>query len=167
MAQQELPTLDNTHRSAVSLARRLLDPLAEFVKIPPKSLGVGQYQHSVPEKTLETEAENCFVEAISKVGVDLSTCSAELLQYVPGLGEKRAKMIIENRGKLKKKKDLLEKMKGIGEKIFEQVKGFFLHGLQSREWRNDLYRIYFFFKFVFYKQHAQERTIYNHIFFHP
>ncbi|CAD7940928.1 unnamed protein product [Amoebophrya sp. A120] len=127
LAQQELPDLDVTHRSAVSLARRLVDPLAELCKVPPQSLGVGQYQHSVPEKMLAKEAQSCFEESIAAVGVDLNTCSAELLQYVPGIGRQRALDIIrareENSG-FRTKLDLKKKVKGIGEKVFRECSGF-------------------------------------------
>lgn len=130
--------MDINHRSAVSLARRVIDPLSELCKIEPESLGVGQYQHDVDKNTLALELKNCVESCVANVGVDLSTCSESLLKYVPGIGPARAKKIIEHRekgnhmevgGKKRKKTGLLSKsdicnIPGIGEKVLKQAAGF-------------------------------------------
>ena len=138
LAKSELPNMDINHRSAVSLARRVIDPLAELCKIDPESLGVGQYQHDIEKSVLGNELRKCVESCVAKVGVDLTTCSESLLKYVPGIGPAKAKKIIEYReGKLtekvaskqKKKLQLLCKqdlcnVQGIGEKILKQAAGF-------------------------------------------
>ena len=138
LAKSELPNMDINHRSAVSLARRVIDPLAELCKIDPESLGVGQYQHDIEKSVLGNELRKCVESCVAKVGVDLTTCSESLLKYVPGIGPAKAKKIIEYReGKLtekaaskqKKKLQLLSKqdlcnVQGIGEKILKQAAGF-------------------------------------------
>ena len=130
--------MDINHRSAVSLARRVIDPLSELCKIEPESLGVGQYQHDVDKNTLASELKSCVESCVANVGVDLSTCSESLLKYVPGIGPARAKKIIEHReksanieagGKKRKKTGLLSKsdlcnIPGIGEKVLKQAAGF-------------------------------------------
>ena len=130
--------MDINHRSAVSLARRVVDPLAELCKIEPESLGVGLYQHDIDKNVLSNELRKCVESCVAKVGVDLTTCSANLLQYVPGVGPVKAKRIIEyregnsgetNTGKQKARKSLLSKkdlcnVQGIGEKLMKQAAGF-------------------------------------------
>ena len=130
--------MDINHRSAVSLARRVIDPLSELCKIEPESLGVGQYQHDMDKASLSTELKSCVESCVANVGVDLSTCSESLLKYVPGIGPVKAKKIIEYRekivnndvgGKQKKKTGLLSKsdlcnVQGIGEKVLKQAAGF-------------------------------------------
>lgn len=126
VARDEFPEYDVTVRGAVSIGRRLMDPLAELVKIDPKSIGVGQYQHDVDQKllmkSLQTRVELC----VNKVGVDLNTSSKELLTYVSGLGPKLAKSIVEHRnsnGIFTSRHKLLD-VPGLGKKAFEQCAGF-------------------------------------------
>ena len=129
--------MDINHRSAVSLARRVIDPLAELCKIDPENLGVGQYQHDIDKSVLAIELRKCVESCVAKVGVDLTTCSESLLKYVPGIGPIKAKRVIEFReGKLgdknerkRKKASLLSKkdlcnVQGIGEKVLKQAAGF-------------------------------------------
>lgn len=126
LAIEEFPTLDIDLRSAVSLARRLLDPMAELVKIPPEAIGVGQYQHDMDPKLLKETLENATIDAVNEVGVWLNTASFSLLRYVNGIGEKLAKEIIlykEKNGPFKTRKDLL-KVKGFGPKAFMDASGF-------------------------------------------
>jgi protein Tex len=126
LANEEFPDFDVTQRSAVSIARRAQDPLAELVKIDPKSIGVGQYQHDVDQKKL-TEQLGAVVESVvNAVGVDLNTASGALLQYVAGIKAAVAKAVVEYReanGKFKSRKELM-KVKGLGAKAFEQCAGF-------------------------------------------
>jgi uncharacterized protein len=126
LAREELPDLDVTLRGAVSIARRVLDPLAELVKIDPKSIGIGLYQHDVNQKQLE-EALNSVVETVvNRVGVDLNTASAALLTHVAGIGPKLAQNIVAYRnanGPFKNLKEL-KKVPGVGPKAFEQAAGF-------------------------------------------
>lgn len=126
LAAEEFPQFDVGQRSAVSIARRLQDPLSELVKIDPKSIGVGQYQHDMNQKhlgeTLEGVVENC----VNKVGVDLNTASASLLEYVSGINKMLAKNIVayrEENGAFKNRKQLLKVAK-LGPKAFEQCAGF-------------------------------------------
>jgi uncharacterized protein len=126
IAREEFPEYDVTVRGAVSIGRRLLDPLAELVKIDPKSIGVGQYQHDVDQselrKSLDQTVENC----VNKVGVNLNTASKHLLTYVSGLGPSLAQNIVNYRAKngaFKSRKELL-KVPRLGEKAFEQAAGF-------------------------------------------
>jgi len=126
IAQEEYPNLDVTIRGAISIAGRLRDPMAALVKIDPKSLGIGQYQHDVNQKDLALKLENITVDLVNKVGVDLNSSSYKLLSFVSGISEKLAKNIVEHRTKIKRftsKKQLLE-VKGIGAKAYEQAVGF-------------------------------------------
>ena len=126
VAREEFPDLDLTVRGAISIARRLQDPLAELVKIDPKSIGVGQYQHDVNQsqlkKGLEAEVESC----VNRVGVDVNTASTSLLSYVSGVGPALAKNIIEYRSKngLFKKREELKSVSRLSDKVFEQSAGF-------------------------------------------
>lgn len=126
LAQEELPNLDINLRSAVSLARRVIDPISEYVKIPPRSLGVGLYQHSVNEKRLDEMLDIVVRECVSTVGVDVNVASLQLLQKVSGLNKKSAANIIEYRrtkGRILNR-ETITKIKGIGPKSFEQSAGF-------------------------------------------
>ncbi len=126
LARAELPGLDVSLRGAVSIARRVLDPLAELVKIPPKSIGVGMYQHDVDQKAL-AEALHATVESVvNHVGVDLNTASPALLTYVSGIGPKLAEKIVAHRdahGPFRERRALLE-VPGLGPKAFQQSAGF-------------------------------------------
>ncbi|XP_034186652.2 S1 RNA-binding domain-containing protein 1 [Osmia lignaria lignaria] len=125
-AKSEFPDLDTNVISAISIARRLQDPLAELVKIEPKHLGVGMYQHDLPEKQLLTTLNEVVSEAVSFVGVDVNTASQCLLKRVAGLNAVRTKNIIQWRtefGAFKNRQQLLD-VKGIGNKVFEQCAGF-------------------------------------------
>jgi len=126
LARAELPDLDVSLRGAVSIARRVLDPLAELVKIDPRSIGVGMYQHDLDEKKL-TEALDAVVEsAVNSVGVDLNTASPALLRHVSGIGPKLAESIVAHRDENGpfKNRAALKKVKGLGPKAFEQCAGF-------------------------------------------
>ncbi len=126
IAQEEYPNLDVTIRGAISIAGRLRDPMATLVKIDPKSLGIGQYQHDVNQKELAQKLENITIDLVNKVGVDLNSASYKLLSFVSGISEKLAKNIVEHRTKINKfvsKEQLLE-VKGIGAKAYEQAVGF-------------------------------------------
>ena len=126
IAREEFPNYDITVRGAVSIGRRLMDPLAELVKIDPKSIGVGQYQHDVDQKELQESLDNTVMRVVNQVGVDLNTASSHLLQYISGLGKKLAEEIISHRqaiGGFKKRSELM-KVKGLGAKAFEQSAGF-------------------------------------------
>ncbi|MFZ5818155.1 MAG: Tex family protein [Bacillota bacterium] len=126
VAQQEFPDFDVTQRSAVSIARRVQDPLAELVKIDPKSIGVGLYQHDVDQKRLAEQLGAVVESVVNSVGVDLNTASPSLLQYVAGIKSTVARAIVEYReanGKFKSRKELL-KVSGLGPKAFEQCAGF-------------------------------------------
>lgn len=134
--RMEFPDLDLTVRGAVSIGRRLADPLAELVKIDPKSIGVGQYQHDVAQDKLKNSLDNTVSFAVNKVGVNLNTASKHLLRYVAGVGPKLADNIIHYRsanGAFKSRKELL-KVKGFGGKSFEQAAGF----LQVKNGENPL-----------------------------
>ena len=125
-AREEFPDLDATQRGNVSIARRLQDPLAELVKIDPKALGVGLYQHDVEQKRLGEQLEAVVESCVNYVGVDLNTASAALLGYVAGLNSKTAKSVVTHRdanGPFGSRKQLL-KVKGLGPKAFEQAAGF-------------------------------------------
>lgn len=126
IANEEFPDLNPGERSAVSIARRVQDPLSELVKIDPKSIGVGQYQHDMNQKKL-SEALNGVVEkVVNSVGVDLNTASAPLLNHISGISKNIAKNIVEyrdNKGKFKNRKELL-KVPKLGPKTFEQCAGF-------------------------------------------
>lgn len=127
IAQEEYPQLDVTIRGAISIAQRLRDPMAALVKIDPKSLGVGQYQHDVDQKQLEKKLHEVTEDLVNRIGVDPNSASASLLSYVAGVGAKLAKTIIDYReqsGAFKSKQELL-KVKGLGAKAYEQCAGFF------------------------------------------
>ena len=126
IASAEYPNLDVTIRGAISIAGRLGDPMAALVKIDPKSLGIGQYQHDVDQKLLEKKLYDVTVDLVNKVGVDINSASASLLAHVAGIGEKLAKNIIAHReenGNFKTKSELLH-VKGLGKKAYEQAAGF-------------------------------------------
>jgi uncharacterized protein len=126
VANEEFPELDLTVRGAISIARRLQDPLAELVKIDPKSIGVGQYQHDVDQKLLKKRLEETVESSVNYVGVDLNTASKELLTYVSGISSSVAKSIVEWRnsnGAFKTRKQLL-KVPKFGAKAFELSAGF-------------------------------------------
>jgi len=126
LAANEFPKLDVTLRGAVSIARRLQDPLAELVKIEPKAIGVGQYQHDVNQNDLSTRLTHVVEDCVNRVGVDLNTASAELLSYISGLNRSIAEQIVAYRdehGAFRSRQELL-KVKRLGEKAFEQAAGF-------------------------------------------
>jgi len=126
LARAELPDLDVTLRGAVSIARRVQDPLAELVKIDPKSIGVGLYQHDVDQKQLSQALDGVVEMVVNRVGVDLNTASVALLTHVAGLGPKLAETIVAYRdenGAFRDRKSL-RKVKGLGPKAFEQAAGF-------------------------------------------
>ena len=126
LAATEFPDYDVALRSAVSIGRRLQDPLAELVKIDPKSIGVGQYQHDMNQKRLEASLSGVVEACVNSVGVDLNTASPQLLSYVAGISAGVAKNILTHReqtGKFKNRKELL-KVKGLGPKAYEQCAGF-------------------------------------------
>lgn len=125
-ARQEFPEEDATIRSSVSIGRRLMDPLAELVKIDPRSIGVGQYQHDVDEKALKRKLDEVVEFCVNAVGVDLNTASFELLSHISGLGPKLARSIVKYRdehGPFSSRKDLL-RVPGLGPRAFEQAAGF-------------------------------------------
>ncbi|RCX18792.1 uncharacterized protein DFR58_10461 [Anaerobacterium chartisolvens] len=126
LAAEEFPEFDVALRSAVSIARRLLDPLAELVKIDPRAIGVGQYQHDMNQKRLGESLGNVVEDCVNSVGIDLNTASASLLSYVSGINSAIAKNIIEFRelnGRFKSRKEIRE-VKKLGNKAFEQCAGF-------------------------------------------
>jgi protein Tex len=126
VARREFPDLDLTVRGAVSIGRRLMDPLGELVKLDPKSIGVGQYQHDVDQKALKRSLEDTVISCVNAVGVDLNTASRELLTYVSGLGPQLAENIVAWRsenGAFNKRSDL-KKVARLGPKAFEQAAGF-------------------------------------------
>ena len=126
IAREEFPKLDVTVRGAISIARRLQDPLAELVKIDPKSIGVGQYQHDVDQKPLRLSLAETVESCVNRVGVDVNTASAELLQYVAGLNMRQARNLVAHRnehGRFASRQDFLN-VSGIGAKAFQQATGF-------------------------------------------
>ena len=126
IAQEEFPDLTLEKRSAVSIARRVQDPLAELVKIDPKSIGVGQYQHDVNEKELDTKLEEVVIDAVNNVGANLNTASESLLSYISGFNKSIAKNVVDYRnehGKFNNRKELLKVAK-LGPKTYEQAVGF-------------------------------------------
>jgi len=126
VAREEFPDLDLTVRGAISIGRRLQDPLAELVKLDPKAIGVGQYQHDVDQKRLARKLEEVVESCVNQVGVSLNLASAALLSFVAGLGPALAKRVVERReteGRFTRRRDLL-KVKGLGPKAFEQCAGF-------------------------------------------
>jgi uncharacterized protein len=126
LAQEEFPDLDVAERSAVSIARRLQDPLAELVKIEPKAIGVGQYQHDVSQKRLDESLANVVESAVNHVGVDVNTASPSLLSYVSGINAAIAKNIVKTREEIGKFTDRkqLQKVPRLGAKTYEQCIGF-------------------------------------------
>lgn len=126
VAREEFPDYDVTVRGAVSIGRRLMDPLAELVKIDPKSLGVGQYQHDVDQTLLKEKLDNTVESCVNSVGVNLNTASSYLLSYVAGIGPALADNIVDYRSKngAYTSRDQLLKVKRLGEKAFEQCAGF-------------------------------------------
>ena len=126
VARNEFPDLDLTVRGAVSIGRRLMDPLAELVKIDPKSIGVGQYQHDVDQQALKNSLDDTVISAVNKVGVEINTASKELLTYVSGLGPQLAQNIIAYRQEFGpfKSRSQLKKVPRLGDKAFEQAAGF-------------------------------------------
>lgn len=125
VAREEFPELDVSYRGAVSIARRLQDPLAELVKIDPRSIGVGMYQHDVDQNRLAEAVEAVVIDAVNRVGVELGNASPSLLTYVSGIGPTLANRIVEYRKEhgFRRRQDLLE-VKGVGAKSFEQCAGF-------------------------------------------
>ncbi|MBQ6879381.1 MAG: RNA-binding transcriptional accessory protein [Bacteroidales bacterium] len=134
VARAEFPEYDVTVRGAVSIGRRLMDPLAELVKIDPKSLGVGQYQHDVDQGLLKVKLDNTVESCVNNVGVNLNTASSYLLSYVSGIGPALAENIVEYRsahGAYRSRKELLN-VKRLGEKAYEQCAGFLrIHGAEN------------------------------------
>ena len=136
VAREEFPDLDVSVRGAVSIGRRLVDPLAELVKIDPKSIGVGQYQHDVDQQALKSSLDDVVISCVNGVGVEVNTASEQLLTYVSGLGPQLAKSIIKYRnehGPFMSREDLKE-VPRLGPKAFEQAAGF----LRIRDGRNPL-----------------------------
>ena len=126
LASEEYPDLDVTTRGAMSLGRRLQDPLAELVKIDPKHIGVGQYQHDINQKQLDTALTNVVEDCVNRVGVDLNTASPSLLSYIAGINSGIAKNIVayrEENGRFTNRKQLM-KVSKLGEKAFKQCAGF-------------------------------------------
>src|SRR5690606_30348197 len=126
VAREELPDLDVSLRGAPSIARRLQDPLAELVKIDPKSIGVGQYQHDVNQNLLKKRLDDVVELCVNRVGVEANTASPSLLSYVAGIGPTLAKNIIaarDARGGFRSRRDLLN-VPRLGPKAFEQAAGF-------------------------------------------
>lgn len=126
LAREEFPEYDVTVRGAVSIGRRLMDPLAELVKIDPKSLGIGQYQHDVDQTLLKEKLDDVVISCVNSVGVNLNTASRHLLAYVSGIGPALARNIVEFRaenGPFRSRAQLLE-VKRLGEKAYEQAAGF-------------------------------------------
>jgi uncharacterized protein len=126
VAREEFPNHDITVRGAVSIGRRLMDPLAELVKLDPKSIGVGQYQHDVDQSALKKQLDDVVVSCVNSVGVELNTASKHLLTYISGLNSRVAANVVAHRdehGAFKSRKELL-KVAGLGPKAFEQAAGF-------------------------------------------
>lgn len=136
IARKEFPDYDVTVRGSVSIGRRLMDPLAELVKIDPKSVGVGQYQHDVNQTHLKTALDDVVLSCVNNVGVDLNTASSYLLSYVSGLGPTIAENIVAYRSEIGsfKSREELKKVKRLGDKAFEQAAGF----LRIRNAKNPL-----------------------------
>ncbi|MGL5150214.1 MAG: Tex family protein [Clostridium sp.] len=134
LATKEYPDLDVTVRGAISIGRRLQDPLAELVKIDPKAIGVGQYQHDVAPKKLDESLKGVVEDSVNKVGVDLNTATPSLLTYISGINASIAQNIVlyrEENGQFKSRKELL-KVKRLGQKAYEQCAGF-LRVMESKE----------------------------------
>ena len=126
LAKEEFPELEASQRGNISIARRVLDPLAELVKIDPKSIGVGLYQHDVDQKLLLKKLDDVVVSCVNYVGVDVNTASASLLNYVSGLNKRIANNVVKYREKLGRfsNREQLMEVSGMGEKAFEQCAGF-------------------------------------------
>ncbi|MFA6277023.1 MAG: Tex family protein [Pedobacter sp.] len=126
LAREEFPTQDITVRGAVSIGRRLMDPLAELVKIDPKSIGVGQYQHDVDQHKLQQSLDDTVMSCVNAVGVELNTASKQVLAYVSGLGDTLAQNIVNyrNTNGAFKNRESLKKVARLGDKAFEQAAGF-------------------------------------------
>lgn len=126
VAREEFPTQDITVRGAVSIGRRLMDPLAELVKIDPKSIGVGQYQHDVDQSKLQQSLDDTVMSCVNAVGVELNTASKQVLAYVSGLGPQLAQNIVtyRNENGAFKNRDSLKKVPRLGDKAYEQAAGF-------------------------------------------
>ena len=126
VARAEFPTQDITVRGAVSIGRRLMDPLAELVKIDPKSIGVGQYQHDVDQQKLQQSLDDTVISCVNAVGVELNTASKQVLSYVSGLGPQLAQNIVSYRNEhgAFKNRESLKKVPRLGDKAFEQAAGF-------------------------------------------
>jgi len=126
VAREEFPDKDVTVRGAVSIGRRLMDPLAELVKIDPKSIGVGQYQHDVDQSKLQTSLDDTVISCVNAVGVELNTASKQVLAYVSGLGPQLAQNIVDyrNQNGAFKRREQLKKVPRLGDKAFEQAAGF-------------------------------------------
>ncbi|WP_443937621.1 Tex family protein [Pedobacter sp. MW01-1-1] len=126
VAREEFPTHDVTVRGAVSIGRRLMDPLAELVKIDPKSIGVGQYQHDVDQTKLQASLDDTVISAVNAVGVELNTASKQILAYVSGLGPSLAQNIVDYRNThgAFKNRESLKKVPRLGDKAYEQAAGF-------------------------------------------
>jgi uncharacterized protein len=136
VAREEFPDKDVTVRGAVSIGRRLMDPLAELVKIDPKSIGVGQYQHDVDQNKLQVSLDDTVISCVNAVGVELNTASKQILAYVSGLGPQLAQNIVEYRNEhgAFKRRDQLKKVARLGDKAYEQAAGF----LRIRDAENPL-----------------------------
>jgi len=136
VAREEFPEYDVTVRGAISIGRRLMDPLSELVKIDPKSIGVGQYQHDVNQPMLQKSLESVVESCVNRVGVELNTASKQLLTYVSGVGPTLAAKIVEYRDKngMFTSRDQLKSVPRLGDKVFEQAAGF----LRIRESDNPL-----------------------------
>jgi len=136
VAREEFPEFDVTVRGAISIGRRLMDPLSELVKIDPKSIGVGQYQHDVNQPMLQKSLETIVESCVNKVGVELNTASKQLLTYVSGVGPVLAARIVEFREKngMFNSREQLKNVPRLGEKVFEQAAGF----LRIRDSENPL-----------------------------
>jgi len=136
VARQEFPDQDVSVRGAVSIGRRLMDPLAELVKIDPKSIGVGQYQHDVDQGALKSSLDDVVISCVNSVGVEVNTASKELLSYVSGLGSHLANNIVDYRNERGsfRSRDELKKVSRLGPKAFEQAAGF----LRIRDGENPL-----------------------------
>lgn len=136
VAREEFADYDVTVRGAVSIGRRLMDPLAELVKIDPKSIGVGQYQHDVDQNALKDSLDDVVASCVNYVGVEINTASKQLLTYVSGLGPTRAQAVIDYRNAHGAfvSRDQLKEVTGFGPKVFEQAAGF----LRIRDGKNPL-----------------------------
>ena len=140
VARQEFPDKDLTVRGAVSIGRRLMDPLAELVKIDPKSIGVGQYQHDVDQNDLKKSLDDVVESCVNQVGVSLNTASASLLQYVSGLGPQLAKNVVDYRAQhgAFASREQLKKVPRLGPKAYEQAAGFLRISLPTGSDQNPL-----------------------------